>query len=350
MAHDFGASEHEDGVTGTSDSATGVRGVSRTWAGVRGESNDQAGTVGVSQNFVGVWAESAGAGQAGLYGLSAHGPGVVGESRDPGQAGIWGRGTAWNGLLGTSVDQAGVAGTSEKFVGIWAESHGPGQAGLFGVSDHGPGVVGESRDPNQAAVWGRGTAWQGVLGTSADQAGVVGTSEKFVAVWCETHTDQHAALFAKGPRLAGYFEGDVVVTGDLVLSGADYAEALDAVDADVAPGTVVVVGDDGRVRPCDADYDTAVAGIVSGAGGLKPAVVLDRHPDSLTIAMMGKVWCLADADRAPIRPGSLLTTSSTPGHARGVAEPQRAFGAVIGKALTRLDSGRGLVRVLVSPR
>jgi NAD(P)H-hydrate repair Nnr-like enzyme with NAD(P)H-hydrate dehydratase domain len=65
---------------------------------------------------------------------------------------------------------------------------------------------------------------------------------------------------------------------------------------------------------------------------------------------MGKVWCMANADVAPIRPGDLLTTSSISGHCRRVTEPARAFGAVIGKALTALASGRGLVRVLVSPR
>jgi NAD(P)H-hydrate repair Nnr-like enzyme with NAD(P)H-hydrate dehydratase domain len=65
---------------------------------------------------------------------------------------------------------------------------------------------------------------------------------------------------------------------------------------------------------------------------------------------MGKVWCMADADVAQIRPGDLLTTSSLRGHCRRVTEPARAFGAVIGKALTALSSGSGLVRVLVSPR
>jgi hypothetical protein len=93
-----------------------------------------------------------------------------------------------------------------------------------------------------------------------------------------------------------------------------------------------------------------VAGIVSGAGGYKPAIVLDRHENSAHVALMGKVWCLADADIAPIRPGDLLTTSSTTGHCRRVTDTSRAFGAVIGKALSPLPNGRGLIRVLVSAR
>jgi hypothetical protein len=66
--------------------------------------------------------------------------------------------------------------------------------------------------------------------------------------------------------------------------------------------------------------------------------------------MMGKVWCLAVSDAAPIAPGDLLTTSATAGHARGIDDRQRALGAVIGKALTGLAEGRGLVRVLVCGR
>jgi hypothetical protein len=93
-----------------------------------------------------------------------------------------------------------------------------------------------------------------------------------------------------------------------------------------------------------------VAGIVSGARGVKPAIVLDRKPNSAPVALMGMVWCYADAAKAPIRPGDLLTTASTPGHCQCVTETGRAFGAVIGKALTPLTAGRGMVRVFVSPR
>lgn len=177
------------------------------------------------------------------------------------------------------------------------------------------------------------------------------------------HHDAGVAVLAEASEgFAGefhgtvYIHGDIKITGnaevggDVTLSGADYAEALTTTDPSVEAGHVVVLGYDGEVHPCDHDYDTAVAGIVSGAGGVKPAIVLDRHDDSAYIAMIGKVWCLADADVAPISPGDLLTTSSTPGHCRKVTDPSRAFGAVIGKALTGLTDGRALVRVLVSPR
>jgi hypothetical protein len=44
----------------------------------------------------------------------------------------------------------------------------------------------------------------------------------------------------------------------------------------------------------------------------------------------------------------MLTTSPTPGHAMKAADPGRATGSIIGKALQSLGDGRGMVPVLVS--
>jgi len=57
--------------------------------------------------------------------------------------------------------------------------------------------------------------------------------------------------------------------------------------------------------------------------------------------------CKADADIAPIMVGDLLTTSPTRGHAQKVLAPANAIGAIIGKALGRLDHGKGQIPVLV---
>ena len=98
-------------------------------------------------------------------------------------------------------------------------------------------------------------------------------------------------------------------------------------------------------------YDRRVAGVISGAGGYKPAVILDRKAtgaDRLPLALMGKVYCRVDASKSPISIGDLLTTSSTPGHAMKAANQAKAFGAVIGKALRPLSEGCGLVPILVA--
>jgi hypothetical protein len=42
-----------------------------------------------------------------------------------------------------------------------------------------------------------------------------------------------------------------------------------------------------------------------------------------------------------------LTTSSVPGHAMKATDRERSFGAVIGKAMSPLEEGQGLVLVLV---
>jgi hypothetical protein len=60
------------------------------------------------------------------------------------------------------------------------------------------------------------------------------------------------------------------------------------------------------------------------------------------------VYAWADASYGSIEAGDLLTTSATAGHAMKVSDHRRAQGAIIGKALTALDEGTGLVLVLVS--
>jgi hypothetical protein len=114
---------------------------------------------------------------------------------------------------------------------------------------------------------------------------------------------------------------------------------------------VMVLDDKGRLQPSSHPYDRRVAGVVSGARDLQPGLILGRREGSLgrlPVALIGKVYCRADAGPAPIRVGDLLTTAETVGCAMRALDPVRAFGAVIGKALQRLDSGRGLIPILVA--
>ncbi len=138
-----------------------------------------------------------------------------------------------------------------------------------------------------------------------------------------------------------------------ITGGADLAERFPA-SGRVEPGMVVAIDPDrpGRLRLAAGAYDRRVAGVVSGANGLDAGAVLGASPggggDDLPLALGGRVWVWCDDAHGPIAPGDLLTTSSTPGHAARVADHARAQGAVIGKAMTPLASGRGLVLVLVS--
>lgn len=67
------------------------------------------------------------------------------------------------------------------------------------------------------------------------------------------------------------------------------------------------------------------------------------------IALNGRVYALATAVNGPIKPGDLLTTSNLPGHAMKATDRELWPGAVIGKAMSKLEQGEGLVLVLIQP-
>ena len=90
---------------------------------------------------------------------------------------------------------------------------------------------------------------------------------------------------------------------------------------------------------------------MSGAGGIRPGATLAHEPvgdDHKQVALTGRAYCLATAANGPIRPGDLLTTSDVPGHAMKAADAGRSQGAILGKAMSSLDDGEGLVLALVN--
>lgn len=145
-------------------------------------------------------------------------------------------------------------------------------------------------------------------------------------------------------------------TNVLVIdAGGDLAEPFDINGVEtIESGMVVAIDPDnpGQLRLSTAAYDRTVAGVVSGAGGINPGLILQQegsvaageHP----VALSGRVYVYADATNGAIEPGDLLTTSATPGHAMKVTDHDRAQGAVLGKAMSRLEEGTGLVLVLVT--
>jgi hypothetical protein len=140
--------------------------------------------------------------------------------------------------------------------------------------------------------------------------------------------------------------------GDIILQNADCAEEFEVVDgAGIEPGSVMILADDGRLQLGYQAYDKRAAGVISGAGQYKPGIVLDKQPhqeNRRPLALMGKVYCKADAQYGAIAAGDMLTTSPTQGHAMKVRDPLQGFGAVIGKALRPLTEGQGLIPILVT--
>lgn len=246
--------------------------------------------------------------------------------------------------------------TTDGGSGVVGVHHGRKSLGLLGGSDRvfrqSAGVYGES---GQQGVFGHSTdgSGTGVYGGSAGGSGfgVRGDSTDGIAVQGQSFGNG-IAVQGIGGRLAGRFEGDVEVTGDIRLVNADCAEDFDIAGLEkVEPGTVMVIDTEGSLRQSDRAYDKCVAGVISGAGSYKPALILDKQESSknrMPIALMGKVYCKVDASYGAIEVGDLLTTSPTPGHAMKAADPMKSFGSVIGKALRPLDSGEGLIPILIA--
>jgi len=153
-------------------------------------------------------------------------------------------------------------------------------------------------------------------------------------------------------RLGIDSQGMVSVKSLQITGGADLAEPFNT-GGHLPVGSLVIIDDTepGQLIPSTRAYDRRVAGVVSGANNIRPGVSLEQLGSGerrQQVALSGRVFALADASNGPIRPGDLLTTSGEPLHAMRATDLHKAQGAIIGKAMSRLDSGSGLVLVLVS--
>jgi hypothetical protein len=182
------------GVCGTSDSATGVAGTSHTFPGVYGQ-------VGAGNKIVppGLL--------AGVLGASATQPGVIGWSRE--SYGVQGASLSGPGVAGTSALRPGLVGSGP--VGIRGTGVFTYPTGEFGA---GSGVVGVARKPGPGVLFN--TA--GVLGTSDVVPGVIGTSHSAIGVYGFS-TGNAGVVGESVNSFAGYFAGNVVVTGNLTVGG-----------------------------------------------------------------------------------------------------------------------------------
>jgi hypothetical protein len=306
--------------------SVGVHGRADDGIGVKGDSVNGTGIKGVSSNGEGVHGDTNALGVAGVAGFALNqqgtGAGVFGRSEGKGE-GVHGE--------TRSATSAAVAGTMMNPDGTGA--------GLFGRNlGQGHGVQGETN------------------ASTPDAAGVYGVSLNATAVGVLGESKGTAGLFRGNVRVNGNMlvTGTLQVEADIILPGADCAEEFDTGAAGIdgiEPGTVMVLGDGGALEPSTRGYDRRVAGVVSGAGNYRPGLILDRGQNSekrVALALVGKVYCRVDAEYAPIAIGDLLTTSPTVGHAMKASDPALAFGSVIGKALRPLESGQGLLPILVA--
>lgn len=153
---------------------------------------------------------------------------------------------------------------------------------------------------------------------------------------------------------------DGTITTDIleINGGSDLAEWFNVSVASeshkLVPGALLCIDPfiPGNLVACDRAVDKRVAGVVSGGGGINPGLLMGQRESiangDVPVSLTGRVYVLADASSGPIIPGDLLTTSSTPGHAMKVHDYLDAQGAIIGKAMSHLDMGKGLVLLLIS--
>ncbi|MBK8269456.1 MAG: hypothetical protein IPK83_14585 [Planctomycetes bacterium] len=139
-----------------------------------------------------------------------------------------------------------------------------------------------------------------------------------------------------------------------ITGGADLSEQFE-IQGDFDSGMIVCIDEHnpGKLAVSSSAYDSKVAGVVSGAGGVRTGLLMGQREKTEVdgknaVALTGRVYCWADATHGEIKAGDMLTTSSTPGHAMKAADREKAHGAVIGKAMQPLKSGKGLILVLVN--
>jgi hypothetical protein len=161
------------------------------------------------------------------------------------------------------------------------------------------------------------------------------------AVSCYNETDQaYMHLYCSSISIEG---------------GSDLAEPfrISKAKQPIVEGDVVVIDEanPGQLKLTSQPYDTRVAGVVSGANGIHPGIQMQQQgmlDGGRNVALTGRVYVQADTSNGAIHPGDLLTTSGNPGRAMKVTDHPRAQGAILGKAMTSLDAGRGMVLVLVT--
>ena len=167
--------------------------------------------------------------------------------------------------------------------------------------------------------------------------------------------DGNITMTGKGASIT-FQDGTVQSTAYTgVTCGGDYAESVDVAGdrKNYEPGDVLVIGaeDGADVVKSAEPYSTLVAGIFStkpGLVGRRQTTDAKLTKTEIPMAMVGIVPTKVSAENGPIKRGDLLVTSSTLGYAMKGTDSTRMQGAVVGKALGTLDSGKGVIEVLVT--
>jgi hypothetical protein len=144
--------------------------------------------------------------------------------------GVLGSSTNGRGLEGDSANHFGVAGFSSTSIGVFGRGTGTGvdNIGVYGIQGNaGPGstvptaILGTTGTANGIGVFGLSTMYKGVEGYSRDSFGVQGYSQNSHGVYGST---------GNSSAYAGYFAGDVRITGSCCAAAAGTYQIDDPLD------------------------------------------------------------------------------------------------------------------------
>jgi len=262
--------------------------------------------------------------------------------------------TAWTGTANLSLPNGlTVNSTTAGQITEWLKGASGGNADLVLQSSGGSGpAFWLTATPTLLEIGGNGGSepTQGSVNVSAQGNVGIGTTSPGAKLEVDgsvrlTSGSGASITFADGTTQSTAWTGTVC--------GGDYAEAMKArgEKARYEPGDVLVLASDGNsdVEISAEPYSTMVAGIYA----TRPGVVgrraeLAKSTNTIPMAMVGVVPTKVSAENGPIRRGDLLVSSSTYGYAMKGTDRSRLVGAVIGKAMGSLSSGKGTIEVLVT--
>jgi hypothetical protein len=305
--------------------------------------------------------------------------------------------STWSAVRAETASGSAVRGMSDRGKGLEGYTDdGYGVYGYDGGSEQAKGYGGYFSSLNGVGVYGYsgGTRTHpniyspGVYGRSANGVGVYGRSDESTSSWTsagvlgwgranpggkfftysgniiEGWEDEYGNGLSLERRFRVYYTGNVYADGSYNCglgsgcfntgTGADVAERIDPSET-LEPGSVVEIDPDntGEFRLSRDAYSKLVVGVIS----TNPAITMnnndlsdidsdERTDDRPLLALVGQVPVRVSAENGPIAPGDLLVSASTPGHAmRGGEDPPA--GTVVGKALEGLESGTGVIQMLV---
>jgi hypothetical protein len=260
-----------------------------------------------------------------------------------------------NALTGITVSLTGadnVGLTSIAATGIWANGTGTNGVGLLAsssVTGFGIHATGRSKFDNTVLVN------DATLSMYKGGVKTIELNPKETATSGAEMKLMNASGVVTIELDADFNDGDGrVITSELQINGgSDLSENFDVAESEVKPGMVVSIDEnnEGKLKISDKAYDKKVVGIVSGANGIKPGMLMGQKESiadgEYPIALAGRVYVLT-TDENEIIPGDFLVSSSKSGYATKATNSKNSQGAIIGKAMSKRNKETGFVLALVT--